>query len=137
MKHLKFWLPALCMVFAGCSKDPGVGGKATIKGKVKVVEYNDNTCLPTGNEYYGPEERVYIIYGDNGFYDDDIRTGPDGSFEFRWLRKGDYTIFVYSDCPSGGCPNPCPSGVKTVSVKVSIDNNKEELELSDIVIDNW
>lgn len=137
MKRASIWIAVMTLICTSCTKDPGIGGKATIRGKVRVVDYNDNTCLPTGDEYYGAEERVYIIYGDNGFYDDDVRTDPNGLFEFRWLRKGDYTIFVYSDCPGGGCPDQCPSGTKPISVSTTIGKNKEEVELGDIVVENW
>ena len=72
---------ALPLLFCGCSKEPGEGGKALIRGTVYAVEYNDNTGQPTGNEFYVPEYRVYIRYGDGDFYDDDTRTGPNGEFE--------------------------------------------------------
>ena len=55
---------------------------AEIRGSVYVVEYDDNTGQPTGDEYFAPEARVYIVYGDHDFHDDDVRTGPDGLFVF-------------------------------------------------------
>ncbi|MBK6892990.1 MAG: hypothetical protein IPH00_07610 [Flavobacteriales bacterium] len=46
---------------------------------------------PQGDPYPYQDTRVYIVYGDHEFQDDDVRTGPDGQFAFRWLRKGTYT----------------------------------------------
>jgi hypothetical protein len=40
---------------------------------------------------------VYIIYGDDASYGDRIRSGQDGVFEFKYLRPGKYTVYVYSD----------------------------------------
>ncbi len=83
------------MVLFSCKKEAGVGGSGTIKGKVSVSTYNGT--IPTGITFDGPDYDVYIIYGGtNSYYDDKITTSYDGSFEFRYLRKGDYKIFVYS-----------------------------------------
>ena len=136
MKIATFWLSVFYIALLSCSKDPGVGGKAIIKGKVHLTEFNDNTCQEEA-DYYVAEQRVYIVYGDHEFHDDDVRTGPNGQFEFRWLRKGDYRVFVYSECPTSGCPDPCVSGIEAIFQNVSIDNNKEEVELNDFEIESW
>ena len=123
---------SLPLLFSGCSKEPGEGGKALIRGTVYAVEYNDNTGQPTGNEFYVPEYRVYIRYGDGDFYDDDTRTGPNGEFEFRWLRKGTYTVFTYSECPED-----CESGVELVSRTVEITEKKGESTLPVFEVQLW
>jgi hypothetical protein len=70
---------------------------------------------------------VYIIYGNEStFYDDDIKTSYDGSFEFRYLKKGNYTVFVYEDCST------CPSGVKEVKIPVEITKNNQIVDLDTI-----
>ena len=129
-KHL-FIIALLPILLLACSKEPGVGGKSSISGYVFVKEISNNTGQPTGDEYYAPEERVYIRYGENEFHDDDVRTGPEGLFKFDWLRKGDYTIFVYTECPT------CDSEVDVVEVEIEITENSESIELDDIVIENW
>lgn len=123
-------LATLPFFMLACQKDPGEGGKSSIGGKVYVVEYSNNTGQLTGDEYYVAEQRVYIRYGDEQFHSDDVRTGPDGFFQFDWLRKGDYTIFVYSECPA------CPNELTTVEVNVDLGRN-EEVSLNDIIIENW
>ncbi|MCB0791342.1 MAG: hypothetical protein H6595_01505 [Flavobacteriales bacterium] len=119
-------------LMTACAKEPGVGGRAEIHGHVYVKEVNKDTGLPTGVEYYAPEYRVYIIYGDHATFDDDTRTGPDGGYKFSWLRKGDYTLFAYSECP-----NDCESGQQPIYAPVSIGTKSEVFEVPDIVVEDW
>jgi hypothetical protein len=126
MKHLLILL--VCFIsFFSCSKYEGQGGAATLKGVVIEQRYNS-----LGNviaSYPAPDQDVYIIYGsENTFYDDDIKTSFDGSYEFRYLRKGSYKIFVYEDCIT------CPSGQKEVLKEVEITEKNQELILDTIYI---
>jgi len=125
-------LLASLTLLSACSKEPGEGGKALVRGQVYAVGYNDNTGQPTGDAYYIPEYRVYIRYGDGSFYDDDTRTGPSGEYEFRWLRPGSYTIFTYSECP-----NDCESGVELVSRTVEIGGNRDAVDVPLITVEVW
>ena len=51
------------------------------------------------DSYYAQDQEVFIIYGQqNNTHDDDVNTSYDGTFEFKYLNKGNYEIFVYSDC---------------------------------------
>jgi hypothetical protein len=94
-----------------------------------VVEQKYNSLGNVIASYPIPDQDVYIIYGaGNTFYDDDIKTSFDGSFEFRYLRKGTYKIFVYEDC------NSCPSGQKEVLKEVEITEKNQELILDTIYI---
>jgi len=122
----------MAVLLISCSKDPGTGGKATIRGTIIEEEWNENTGQFTGVSYLAPDTRVNIDYGVDGFLNDDIRTNANGVFEFRWLRKGDYEIVIYSECPL-----TCDSGVEPIRVLVTIDGNSDEVELDDIIIQNW
>ena len=88
------------IVFSACKKPAGEGGKSTITGKVWVENYNTlNSVTDTyflKGEYFGADEDVYIIYGDDISYGNKTKTGPDGVFEFKFLRPGDYKIYVPS-----------------------------------------
>ena len=44
---------------------------------------------------------VFIIYGDEAYFGNDVETGTDGMYQFEYLRPGDYTVFAYSTLPSG------------------------------------
>ena len=97
LKSLLFIPVILVLCFSSCSKVEGEGGAAKIKGKVIIHNYNSaGTLIST---YPAADEDVYIIYGnENSFYDNDVKTSYDGSFEFRYLQKGNYQVFVYEDC---------------------------------------
>lgn len=80
---------------AGCKKEAGEGGRASVKGKVYAYDW-DNTQLYKISEGYSSGERVYILYGDKTTVGDDVHTSLDGSFEFKYLNKGHYKVFVNS-----------------------------------------
>lgn len=79
-----------------CEKEEGVGGTASIKGK--VVEQNLNCYLEkVGSSKLVLDKDVFIMYGDNTVVDDKIETSPSGEFSFDYLMPGKYTIYTYSD----------------------------------------
>jgi hypothetical protein len=92
----------LVMALAGCTKDPGDGGNSSIKGllekEIRIVLSNPATYQYT---VPGADEDVYIVYGDNLSPDDRISTNYNGEYEFLNLRKGKYTIYVYSKDTTG------------------------------------
>jgi hypothetical protein len=126
LKRTLFFALLLSILLPSCKKVEGVGGKATIKGKVYVKNYVGTTLT---SEFYGADYDVYIIYGeDNTFYDDNVKTSYDGSFEFRYLRPGIYKVFAYTDDSSS------PSGQSEVMTIVEIDGKKDIIEIEDLVI---
>lgn len=130
LNNLFFFIVTM-LLLVGCIKEPGVGGSAIVTGKIYAKDYNALGAL-TG-EYYAQNYKVYLIYGNEaGAYDDDINTSYDGSFEFKYLQKGDYELFVYSDYSY--CLNCGNAGDSVVSVKFQITDKKQELELNDITI---
>ncbi len=103
-----------------CEKEPGTGGNASIKGYVHVTEYDANLLQILG-EYPGSDEWVYLVYGDDISYSDRLRTGPDGTFEFKYLRKGKYSLYVYSK-------DTCLAGSVAVEKEVEITRNKQTVD---------
>ncbi len=85
----------LAVILVSCKKGPGEGGSSSITGYVKVVQYNAFYTQVLG-EHDGADEEVFIIYGDDISYGDRLWTSPDGRFEFKYLRKGNYRVYVYS-----------------------------------------
>lgn len=114
--------------FSGCNSLPGDGGTSTITGKVFVEKYNASGIL--FQSYYSGGEKVYIIYGDNIGYDDDVQTSYDGTYKFEYLRKGDYTIYAYSDCLT------CDGSTEPKIIQASITDNNQVVELEDLIIEN-
>lgn len=115
---------------SSCKKEAGEGGNSSIYGKVYVKDYN-STFTILQEEYYGPDNWVYIIYGDDRDYSDRIRTSYNGTYEFKYLRQGTYHIYVYSK-DSSLQTNAAVAVVKDVT----IDKKKQEVEVPDIVIYN-
>lgn len=110
-----------------CEKEPGEGGTSTITGKIYVLNYNSEGEFR--GEYWAQEERVYIMYGDNPIYDDDTRTNFDGTYQFKYLFPGKYTIFAYSNCT-------CPADTEPLFETVEIKKRGEEVVVPTITIIN-
>lgn len=124
-----FSLSSLLFLGTGCTKVEGPGGAATITGKIHVTEYDG--AGNAINNYDAPKFDVYIIYGNEEgetYFDDDIETSYDGSFEFSFLEPGNYQVFVYEDCPT------CFSGKKEQIIDVQINDKKEVVELGTIEV---
>jgi hypothetical protein len=118
-------------LFVSCKKEAGEGGNASIRGKIWVKDYNANFTVING-EYPGADEDVYIIYGDDISYGDKVSASPDGSFEFKYLRKGKYRIYVYSKDKT----LTSPSLTTSVQVEATISKNKEKVDVGTIEIYN-
>ncbi len=114
-------------IFSACEKDPGPGGKASIQGKVWIEEYNGN-CSDLRATYYGVDEEVYIIAGDEPSYFERVRTGPDGTYWFPYLQEGRYTVYAIS--------NACDltDANETRRLEVEISDRKAKIVLPDIVV---
>lgn len=119
----------ILMIFFGCNKSPGLGGKATIKGKLTGRFYSDKQLtLLVGQSALG-DENVYIIYGnDHTNYDDNISTSYDGSFEFKYLRPGKYVVFMYENC------YPCASLQQEKLFEVDITTKDQVIDLGEIIL---
>jgi len=100
MKTVTYFLFfAVLTTFISCKKVEGEGGGATISGSLNGQKLNGAGVV--SSEYPLFDHDIYIIYGGNStFYDDRIRTSYDGSFEFRNLQPGNYTVFLYQKNPS-------------------------------------
>jgi hypothetical protein len=68
------------------------------------------------------DERVYIIYGEEEFYSDDVRTDENGNFQFRNLNRGTYTIFAFSEDTLN------PGNQIQVQTTVEINKKKEVVQ---------
>lgn len=118
---------------SSCSKAAGEGGTSVIKGKIYVHNYNSSGTAIT-SEYWGQDIDVYIIYGtESNYFNDRIRTSYDGSFEFPYLAKGKYRVFVYEKC-FNTMEDPCPSGMREVIVETNITKNKSSVDVGTIII---
>jgi len=121
----------LALFTTSCRKGEGKGGKATITGKVFVHYYNQ-VGSSIQKSYYARDEDVFIVYGDNTFYDDKVATHYDGSYQFDYLMPGNYTVFTYSKDVDGSADN----SKIVVLEEVTISEKNETVVLEDFVIDD-
>jgi len=117
----------LSLLCSSCKKNEGTGGAATIKGSILGKKYNGIGVLIA--EYPLANEDVFIIYGKKtNYFDDRIRTSYDGSFEFRALQPGNYTVFCYSKDPN------VPGGETAVLREIFIEKKKDTKDLGIIEV---
>lgn len=100
---LKFCLAlvAVALLLSACNKGEGKGGTGTIQGCVKLVHHPDDDFDLNADTLVAAKTDVFLVYGDETFYGDDIETDPNGMYQFEYLRPGHYTVFAYSTLPSG------------------------------------
>jgi hypothetical protein len=130
------WSVILAIVIMSCAKEEGEGGNSSITGKVFVKDYN-STFTYIHHQYYGQDEDVYIMYGNHNYFDDKTSTSYDGTFHFGNLRKGSYTIFVYSK-DTTYYTNPSTNKSELIAEKkvIEITKNNQHIVLDDIIIAN-
>ena len=117
------------LIAISCEKEEGQGGTSEITGKVLVKQYNANfTTLM--EQYYAPDEDVFIIYGDDPVYGDKTSTNYDGAYRFEYLREGNYTIYAYSE---DSAHYPTQHNIPVIR-HVEITKKNQKVSVSDIVI---
>ena len=102
-KRINFILAlfAVALLFASCNKGPGEGGTGTLQGYVKLVHHPDDDYTLTPDTMVAAKTDVFIIYGDEAYFGDDLETNAEGLYQFEYLLPGNYTVFAYSTLPSG------------------------------------
>ena len=119
---------ALQIIIFSCKKDAGEGGTSTIFGKVYARDYNSTFTVLQG-QYYVPDKYVYIIYGDDKDYGNKIKTNYDGTYEFKYLRPGNYKVYCYSKDSTLQT-----NGEIAVIKDVTVSKQYAEVGVGDIVI---
>lgn len=118
----------LCAV-TSCSQDEGFGGTSSVTGKVFVYNYNAE-LTDLIDTHYGMDEDVFIVFGDDVVYGEKTSTHYNGLYRFENLRKGQYTVYSYSEDTSG----TYPGGTYPVLMSFEITENGQEIILDDIII---
>ncbi len=78
-----------------CKKGPGSGGRANITGKVYGITWNQSMTIAQDTGYIGGQN-VYLIYGTDAVYSENMKTTYDGTYDFKYLRKGHYKLYTYT-----------------------------------------
>ena len=99
----------MALIMPSCNKGEGMGGTGTVQGFVKLVHHPDDDYTLTPDTVNAAKTDVFIVYGDENFFGDDIETGADGGYRFEYLRPGNYwqlhrvCLFHLAFGPEGGC----------------------------------
>ncbi len=126
--NLKLILSSVFVILflMACKKEPGKGGRATIKGVLfsKSVSNINSLAKPE------LEADVYIIYGNDNTYSDRVRTSGDGSFAFKFLQPGNYKLYAFGLDPA------FPNGSSLIAFykEVTVSSNRAVVEVKDFVI---
>ena len=130
-KSITYVAAIICssLFFPSCTKDAGEGGTSSIQGKVTVKIYNPTFQTLLG-EYNDANDDVQIIYGNDISIGGRIKTSYDGRYEFQYLRKGSYKVFVYSQDSSSGST----SGTTAIIKEVEVTGKKQIVTVPDITI---
>jgi hypothetical protein len=115
--------------FLACKKTAGEGGNSSIKGSILVEDWNASFTSKQ-REYPAADWDVYIIYGESVSYDDRTRANYNGEFEFKYLRKGKYKIYVYSKDKTLQSVSPEIAVVK----EVEITDRKQTVSMDQIIV---
>lgn len=126
MKRNILFLIVLIIILS-CKKEAGEGGTGSIEGRVFKINYNE-TMNRVVDTTLAEEEDIYIMYGDDELYNNRSRTNFDGKYIFKYLQKGNYTIYAYSRNPKD------PNKNIAVKVKVEIKNKGNKALAGDIYI---
>ncbi|OAV71400.1 hypothetical protein Barb6_01437 [Bacteroidales bacterium Barb6] len=119
LQHFLFFL--ILSTFLSCNKEEGIGGSSSLEGYVyKINHYDDNFSFKTDTTP-AIKEDVFIVYGDDDYSgDNDIQTDRNGLYRFDYLRKGNYTVYAYSQYATG------QRAAIAKKVKVSRDINQAD-----------
>ncbi len=117
----------LLVLLVSCTKGEGEGGNSSISGKVNLQQWN-STFTVMSYETTANDHDVYIVYGDDLSFSDKTSTDHEGDFEFKYLREGEYTVYVYSKVNSAEAVNGEAPDEKALVQAISL-GKKEEKEV--------
>lgn len=120
-------------ILSSCKKEAGEGGTSSIKGKVHGQYYDKNFYVWVDSAYV-PDTDVYIIYGSEPTFSERQRTNHDGTYEFKYLRKGKYQIYAYSRDSTGFYKFQVNKFAANIAIikDVEITKRKQSIEVLDI-----
>lgn len=110
-------------------------GTCSVKGKVFVNDYNSEMLpkVPAEN-YYGPDEDVYIRIAGADTYIDKTSTNENGEYRFSRLPAGEYEIYAFSENPVRDALGRLSNKLIVKMVKISIKETFTDAEAEEIVI---
>ncbi|MDR2039627.1 MAG: carboxypeptidase-like regulatory domain-containing protein [Bacteroidales bacterium] len=101
MRNIFYVLLLFLVTISSCNKDEGPGGSSSIEGYVYNVVHRDDNFSFTVDTVPAIKEDVFLVFGDDGYFGDDVETDRNGLYRFNYLRKGNYTVYAYSEYADG------------------------------------
>jgi hypothetical protein len=127
-KYILFIAIGTAMFFSQCKKEAGDGGLATIKGVINR-EYRIALNNPLNAvQLPAMDQEVYIVYGDHISPDEKVVTNYKGEFSFTGLRKGDYTIYTYSQDTAATTTAVFYNMAVVINVKITERDQLKEID---------
>jgi hypothetical protein len=131
--RLFFCLTCLVLLFNSCKKTPGQGGNAQIKGKVWTEDWDDPFFTYISHEYPSANQTVYLYFGNDASPGTSVKTNDNGEFEFKYLRKGDYKIVVWSKAKQNSSNLNDPKTI-AVEAKVTLAKRRDVKDVGTLTI---
>ena len=131
----KLILAVILLTLIGCEKSEGEGGNSSISGKVNL-EFWNNTFTVMQYEAAAAEYDVYIVYGDDFSFSDKTTTDFEGDYEFKYLRPGDYSVYVYSKVNSSDAINGQAPDDEALIQNITLDKKEDSVLPDFTVLDN-
>ena len=120
-----FIIISVSLIISSCKKSAGQGGDSFIEGKVYAYYYN-KTFTAKLDSAFAPNQDVFIIYGDDATYSDSQETNYDGTYKFKYLRKGNYKIFVYSRDSTGAYNSTVNTSSPNIAILANVTISKKK-----------
>jgi len=118
---------SIAVLGISCQKGPGIGGEATIKGRVTGILFDKTFRTKLDSGAVG-NWTVNILYGSDLGVDASQKTDYNGFFEFQYLRDGHYTVFLYSRAHKSNLPD------SSITIGLDITSTKQVFTVPDIKI---
>jgi hypothetical protein len=91
-----FFLFSFLLLITSCNKGEGLGGSSSLEGYVYNIVHRDDNFSFSKDTIVAAKEDVFLIFGTEGYFGDDIETDKDGRYRFNYLRTGKYVVYAYS-----------------------------------------
>jgi hypothetical protein len=124
---------AFFMLFNSCKKTAGQGGNAQITGKIWVQDWDDPYFTYILHEYPGANVTVNLYFEDDLSPGATEKTNDQGEFQFKFLRKGNYKVSVYSKIKQDPLNVNSPK-VEAIESKLTLNKRKEISDIGTLTI---
>ena len=105
MSAKKIFFVVTCLIttifFTSCNTDEGEGGTGSIEGKVYLIQHPDDNYNLETDTIAAAKTDIFIVYGNDDYFGDDMETDADGFYRFKYLTPGNYTVYAYSTLSTG------------------------------------